>query len=83
MLRALFNGIIEFYQRYHVRYLFAASDIVRLRTYKRVLKCLGEEVSILKALGYEREGVQMHMLYGEFKSYREAQETLNQNVVSA
>lgn len=83
VLRSLFTSIIDFYQKYHVRYMFAAGDLVRLRTYKRVLKCLNEEVNIMERLGYESENVRLNLLFGEFRSYREAQMQAKPSAVSA
>ena len=87
LLKRLLIAPRDLCERYHVRYIFAFSDLVRLRTYRRAFKSMDEEVEICDAdfsLRYNPEGLKMRMLYGEFRAFREARQIAeNQQTAAA
>lgn len=80
VLNSLVAALANLCERYHVRYLFAFSDLVRLRTYRRAIKTVGEDAHIcddLKlSLKYDPDGLKMYMIYGEFRSFKSTESSL-------
>ncbi len=75
VLQSLLSGMLDLVAKYHVRHVFAYSDLLRLRSYKKVMKTLGEEVHVCMKLPplilkYHVEGLRMYMMQAESSLFR-------------
>ncbi len=74
LLDDLVASLVGLCDRYHVRHLFAISDLVRLRSYRKAIRKVGEDAHICSNLNLSMrqdfDGLKIQMIYGEFSAFK-------------